>query len=182
MRVGKHGLLIALVSGAVLALTGCDSSAEEAAAPATPSVAPEAPTGFDPCTDIPQEVLDSEGLEDSMPDESQASGMKWSGCGWVQLDGYTTSIRTTNITVDMVKDKGFPGTVEYTIGDRRAIVSQQGKTDIEESCNVNVEMVGGSLEFLLLNPASRSKTGNLDACELVRNLAQKVTPSIPEGV
>lgn len=176
---------VALACGAVLVLAGCDSSGEGSAATdasATPSIAAEAPAGFDPCTDIPQDVLASEGLEDPMPDESQASGIEWSGCTFVQTDGYAASIRTTNMTLDMVRGKGFPGTTEFTAGGRQAITSQQGKTQTEASCNVNVEMVGGSLELLLSNPASNSKTGHLDTCELARTLAGKVAPSIPAGV
>ncbi|MEV3963477.1 DUF3558 domain-containing protein [Nocardia sp. NPDC050193] len=178
---GRGRLVVALMCGAVLALTGCESSTEGAEVPATSTVAAEAPTGFDPCTDIPENILDAEGLEDPMPDKSQASGMKWSGCTYVQTDGYAASIRTTNITVDMVKDKGFAGTTEFAIGARRAIISKQGESGADTTCNVNVEMVGGSLEFLLDNPPSRDKTGHLDTCELARTLAEKVTPSIPEA-
>ncbi|MEU4315592.1 DUF3558 domain-containing protein [Nocardia sp. NPDC024068] len=178
VAAGKRKALIALVGGAVLALTGCGSSTE-GSAPETPSVAAEVPTGFEPCTDIPQEALESEGLRDPMPDDASANGIKWDGCMWVQTDGYSAAIRTTNMTLEMIKGQGFPGTLEFETGGRSAIVSQQGKTQVEASCNVNVELAGGSLEFLLTNPPSRSKTGHLDTCELARNLVGKVAPSIP---
>lgn len=100
---------------------------------------------------------------------------------FVKTDGYAVDIQTATITVDMVRDKGFPGTVEFTIGDRRAITSQRQKTDTAAACSVTVEMKGGSLEFGLSNPASRQKTGHLDSCELARTLAGKVVPAIPAG-
>jgi hypothetical protein len=181
---GRERLVVALMCGAVLALTltGCESSSEGTATPDTPSMAPAAPTGFDPCTDIPQEVLDSEGLEDPMPDDSSAGGgLKWDGCMWVITDGYTPSIRTTNITLEMVKGKNFPEATEFTAGGRQAISTRQLEAHAEASCIVNVQMNGGSLEFALTNPASNRKTGHLDTCGLARTLATKVAPSIPAG-
>ncbi|MFI1459256.1 DUF3558 domain-containing protein [Nocardia carnea] len=179
MIAGKRRVLVALVSGAVLALTGCESSTEETVTPATPSVAPDVPVGFEPCTDIPQEVLGSEGLRSPSPNDSSSGGIKWNGCMWVQTDGYGASIQTTNITLQMVKDKHFPEETEFTVGDRRAISTRQLEEHAEASCIVNVEMKGGSLEISLTNPPSRRKTGHLDTCELARNLANKVAPTIP---
>ncbi|WP_063039790.1 DUF3558 domain-containing protein [Nocardia grenadensis] len=179
VAAGKRKALIALVGAAVLVLTGCESATEGAEGPETPSVATEVPAGFDPCTDIPPETLKSEGLRDPVPDDASANGIKWNGCMWIQTDGYSAAIRTTNMTLDMIKDKGFPGTQEFETGGRSAIVSRQGKTHVEASCNVNVALVGGSLEFLLTNPSSRSKTGHLDTCELARNLVEKLAPNIP---
>lgn len=174
---GKRRLLIALFSGAVLALTGCESSTEETATP-TPTT-PEVPAGFEPCTDIPQEILDSEGLRSPTPSDSSSGGIKWNGCMWVQTDGYGVSIQTTNITLQMVQDKKFPEEKAFTAGDRRAISTRQLEEHAEASCIVNVEMKGGSLEISLTNPPSRRKTGHLDTCELARNLANKVAPTIP---
>ena len=182
MIAGKRRLLTALVSGAVLALTGCESSTTEGEATATtPSMAASVPTGFDPCTDIPQSVLDAEGLRMKTDDDFGAGGVEWEGCQWAKVDGYAASIQTTNLTVQMVRDKGFPGTVEFMVDGRLAITSQRQETHTEAACSVNVELTGGSLEFSLSNPPSRSETGHLDTCELARSLAEKVVPSIPAG-
>ncbi|MEU1982204.1 DUF3558 domain-containing protein [Nocardia sp. NPDC019395] len=182
MIAGKRRLLIALVSGVVLALTGCESSTEGEAAESTPVMAPDAPTSYDPCTEIPQAVLDSENLRNKNDDDFSGGGVKWEGCGWVQPDGYAVGIQTTNLTLPMVRDKGYPGTVEFIIGNRKAITSQRQKTNTDASCNVNVEINGGSLEFGLSNPPSNRKTGHLDTCVLARGLAEKVVPVIPAGV
>jgi hypothetical protein len=176
--------LTVLAVGAALVLTGCDSSADDAAptgaASTSPSIAADVPIGYDPCTDIPQSVLDSENLRSKDKQDSNASGgVKWRGCGWVQTDGYAPVITATNITVDMVRDKKFADTREYVINGRRAISTRQVEEHPDAVCTINVEMKGGSLQFFLSNPPSRKNTGSLDTCALARTLAEKVVPTIP---
>ncbi|WP_280492480.1 DUF3558 domain-containing protein [Nocardia asiatica] len=176
-----------LAVGAALVLTGCDSSADDAAptstASASPSIAADVPTGYDPCTDIPQSVLESENLRHKTNEDHNASGgIKWRGCGWVQPDGYAPAITTTNITVDMVRNKNFADTHEYTINGRRAISTRQVEERPEGVCTINVDMKGGSLEFFLSNPPSNRKTGQLDTCALAKTLAEKVVPTLPATV
>ncbi|MBF6266585.1 DUF3558 domain-containing protein [Nocardia farcinica] len=172
-----------LALGVVVVLGGCDSSVDGDAGPAgstTATVAADVPAGFDPCEDIPQSVLDSEKLEMESPDNTDASGgLKWRGCMWVQRDGYVAGIQTTNVTIDMVWEKGFAGTRELTIGGRPAISTRQVEDHPESACTLNVEMQGGSLEFNLSNPSSSRKTGHLDTCELTKALADKVVSYLP---
>lgn len=183
MIAGTRRLLVALVSGAVLALTGCESSTEGTSAPVAPSMAPDVPAGFNPCTDVPKSVLDAEGLKMPTPDDTELSGgAKWRGCIWASADGYAVGIQTTNLTLDMVRDKAFPETEEFTLGSRQALSTRRSEGNPEESCYVNVEMAGGSLQFRLTNPASAPDTGHLDSCDLARELAGEVEPSIPAGV
>lgn len=173
---------VLFVVGAALVLAGCDTSSGTGATPASSAagVAPDVPSGFDPCTDIPQSVLDSEKLRQKTNHDSNASGgIKWRGCLWAKPDGYAVSIRTTNITVDMVKAKRFPETNEYVIGGRQAVTSRQSEHLPEEACNLDVKMQGGSLEFLLTNSPDNRLTGSRDSCDLVRELAEKIVPSIP---
>ncbi|WP_280411241.1 DUF3558 domain-containing protein [Nocardia asiatica] len=176
--------LAVLAVGAALVLTGCDSSADDAAptstASASPSIAADVPVGYDPCTDIPQSVLDSENLRSKdKQDSNAAGGVKWRGCAWIQTDGYAPVITTTNITVDMVRDKKFADTREYTINGRRAISTRQVEEHPAGVCTINVEMKSGSLEIFLSNPPSRKNTGSLDTCALARTLAEKVVPTMP---
>ncbi len=189
MTSGRNSRRLAILAvGAALVLMGCGSSADDNAAPtgassANPSIAPDAPTGYDPCTDIPQSVLDSENLRSKDTDYSRASGgVRWRGCGWVQTDGYAPFIRTTNLTVDMVRDKKFQDAREYTINGRRAISTRQVEEHPDAVCTINVEMKGGSLEFFLSNPPSNRKTGQLDTCALAKTLAEKVVPTMPATV
>lgn len=188
MISGRHSRQLSILAvGVALVLTGCgpadDGAAPTDASSAKPSIAPDVPAGYDPCTDIPQTVLDSENLRSKDKQDSNASGgIKWHGCAWVQTDGYAPVITTTNITVDMVRDKKFEDTREYTINGRRAISTRQVNEHPDAVCTINVEMKGGSLEFFLSNPPSRKNTGSLDTCALARTLAEKVVPTMPATV
>ncbi|WP_280467286.1 DUF3558 domain-containing protein [Nocardia cyriacigeorgica] len=195
MKLVKGRYLLA-IGAVVLVAAGCRGSTEGEAQPVgsagatgpgststTEGSIPEnAPTGFDPCADIPQDVLNSEGLHSrSNSDAEGANGIEWRGCGWVQSDGYAPSIRVTNITVDMVREnKGRVVRDEYIIDGREAIASNpDDEKDPRSVCTLHVAMNGGSLEFLLDNPASNRKTGHMDTCQLARTLAEKVVPLIP---
>lgn len=174
--------LAVLAVGTALVLAGCDSTTGNGATPSSvaPSIAADVPAGYDPCKDIPQSVLSSVKLLDPINNDSNASGgIKWRGCMWSQTNGYAVSIRTTNITLEMVKAKGFPETNTYTIGGRRAVTSRQLQEHPERNCVLNAEMKGGSLEFILSNQPSNTLTGHLNSCDLVRDLADKVVPTIP---
>lgn len=179
--------LTVLAVGAALVLAGCgpadDGAAPTGASSASPSLATDAPTGYDPCADIPQSVLDSENLRSKdKKDANSSGGVKWRGCMWAQPDGYVATIRTTNLTVDMVRNKNFADTREYAIGGRRAISTRQVEEHPDAVCTINVEMKGGSLEFFLSNPPSNRKTGHLDTCALAKTLAEKVVPTVPVTV
>lgn len=182
----KRNLISAVLAAttAAVVLTGCSFSNESASSKdSTTTTRVQVPTGFDPCNDIPQSVLDSEGLQGKQPDDFQADAGKilWRGCVWADGDGYAVSIRTTNITVAKTRDQHFPGTQEFTINGRSAISSQQQEYLPDEDCTVNVEMKGGTLEFDLTNPASAPKTGKIPTCQLAWRLARKVVPSMSSG-
>ncbi|WP_063046163.1 DUF3558 domain-containing protein [Nocardia pseudovaccinii] len=176
-----------LAVGAVVLLSGCGSSTGGDAKPvstsasADASVAADAPTGYAPCNDVPQSVLDSEKLGMKIVANNDASGgVAWRGCRWVRPNGYSVSIRTTNLTVDLIRSRNFPEATEFTINGRRAISTRQFDGPfIKEACTVDVEMKGGSLEFNLNNPPSNRDTGSMDSCVLARELAEKVVPSLP---
>ncbi|MBF6081817.1 DUF3558 domain-containing protein [Nocardia cyriacigeorgica] len=195
MKLVRGRYLLAI--GAVVLVAGCGGSTDGEAQPVgtveatgsagststTEGSIPEnAPSGFDPCVDIPEDVLASEGFRSSSPsDGAGANGIKWQGCRWAQSDAYSASIRVTNITVDMVRDNDAR-TIrdEYTIAGREAIASNAADEDNPRSvCTLHVAMKGGSLEFLLNNPPSNRKTGQIETCQLARTLAEKVVPHIP---
>ncbi|WP_433202673.1 DUF3558 domain-containing protein [Nocardia sp. CA-107356] len=173
--------------GTVVLLSGCGSSTDGDAKPVStstsggPSLAANAPNSYDPCKDVPQSVLDSEKLHGKDSDNSEAGGgVKWRGCAWVRSNGYSVSIRTTNLTIDVIRSRNFPEATEFTINSRRAISTRQFDGPfIKEACTLDVEMKGGSLEFNLNNPPSNRDTGSIDSCVLARGLAEKVVPSLP---
>ncbi|MBF6452440.1 DUF3558 domain-containing protein [Nocardia cyriacigeorgica] len=191
-----RGRYLLAIGAVVLVAAGCGGSTEGEAQPvgsagstsgagtsaAEGGIAADVPSGFDPCSDIPQEVLASEGLRNRSNTDSEGSnGIKWRGCGWVQSDGYAPSIRVTNITVDMVREnKGRVVRDEFTIDGREAITSNtEDESDPRSVCTLHVAMNEGSLEFFLDNPSSNKKTGHIETCQLARTLAEKVVPLIP---
>ncbi|WP_330257695.1 DUF3558 domain-containing protein [Nocardia sp. NBC_00565] len=196
MRKVAGAVLITGVLAAVPALTGCGSSVNGDARPSgstsaattnsgTSGLAADVPQGYKPCTEIPKSVLDSEklhvGVIPNTVDTEASGGIKWRGCNWVRSNGFTVGITTTNLTVPFVVSRGYPDTREFTIAGRSAVSTRQVTERLSESCTVNVEMKGGSLDFLLNNPPSGRDTGSLDACELVRSVAEKVAATLPVG-
>ncbi len=172
------------VTSAVVLVAGCGTERGVAAPAGTSSrssIASQVPSAYDPCTDIPESVLASEKLHSKRtPTNRKSGGVRWRGCAWVRTNGYAVSIRATNLTVDVVRSKGFAETRDFTIDGRRAVSTRQFDGPyIQEACTVNVEMNGGSLEFNLNNPPSNRDTGSIDSCELARTLAEKVVPTMP---
>lgn len=176
---------------AAVAVTGCDSSAanENGAPGSTTSTLTETglqvtvPSGYDPCVDIPQSVLDSESLRpavaDNKADAQGPGGTEWRGCGWVRSDGYAVSVQVTNVTIPFVREHYHLDRREFTIAGRPAISVRKNETRTSEVCSINVEMRGGSLEFHLDNPASNRETGDMDTCQLGVTFAEKVVPTLP---
>ncbi|WP_280182956.1 DUF3558 domain-containing protein [Nocardia cyriacigeorgica] len=196
MKLVKGRYLLA-IGAVVLVAAGCGGSTEGEAQPvgstgvtsptggtsaAEGGIAADVPSGFDPCVDIPEDVLASEGLRNrSTSNNSGSNGIKWQGCRWSQPDAYSTTISVTNITVDMVRDnKNRTVRDEYTIAGREAIASHvSDESEPTSVCTLHVAMKGGSIEFGLNNPASNRQTGHIDTCQLARGLAEKVVPLIP---
>lgn len=181
----------ALAIGVAMAIAGCGSSDDGRKEPtassekpsASTTIAPDVPSGYNTCNDIPSGVLDSEKLRNRGQADSNASGgIKWRGCRYGRTDGYVAAITTTNLTVAMTKQKNFPDAREFDLNGRAAIATRQVKDHPEAACVVNVEMKGGSLDISLSNPPSNKETGQIDSCELARNLAAKIVPTIPTGV
>ncbi|WP_153344290.1 DUF3558 domain-containing protein [Nocardia aurantia] len=146
---------------------------------------PPAPTGFDPCSGVLKPVLDSEQLHGQENADSNGNGgTQWRGCTWVQSDGYSTSIRVTNITLSMIRQNGgFRVAEELTIDGRSAVTYHDSDAvDLRHECLLNVGLTGGSLELSLNNPASNRLTGSVDTCEIAKRLAGKMVPLIPASV
>lgn len=196
MRSTVGPVLVAGLCAAGIAMAGCDSSAanENGAPGSTASTLTETglqiavPSGYDPCVDIPQSVLDSENLVKGVANNkvraSGPGGTEWRGCGWARAggDGYAVSVRVTNVTIPYVRDHYSLDRKEFTVAGRPAISVRKNDSRPDEVCSINIEMQGGSLEFHLDNPSSNKETGNLDTCQLGITFAEKVVPTIPSGV
>ena len=182
--------LATLALGAVLALAGCGSATDGDAKPtgsadntSDPEMAADVPLGYDTCKDIPQNVLASEKLGGKSMADNSSGGIKWRGCTWTRPNGYSATISTTNLTVEMTRDKHFPEASEFAVAGRQAISTRQFNGPyIREACTVNVGIKGGSIDINLNNPASRRETGNINSCEIARALAEKIASTLPADV
>ncbi|MFE3445006.1 DUF3558 domain-containing protein [Nocardia sp. NPDC059180] len=178
----------AAATGCALALaaTGCGSGTTGTAVPtssveAQPSTAQ--PASFDPCTDIPQAILDAENLANQGPDTSRSGEITWTGCSFrdKQADGYDVRVVNTTLTLDQLQKKFADSYRETTFSGRRAAYYALFPDLGSESCVVNVEMANGTLEFELYNPEVSSRTGDIPACDLVTDLAEQIVAVIPPG-
>lgn len=189
MTVARSIRGVVFGAGAALVVAGCGTESGGTAPSVTTTsglpIAAEAPSSFDPCTDIPQDVLTSEDLRRGVTDANVdgAQGIKWRGCRYVAPDSYAVGITTTNLTLDVVRgNEKFSVRNEYTVDGRPAIaVDAVDESDTRASCTFYVEMAGGSLELSMSNPASRAKTGHLDTCGLAHGLAEKLAPLLPDA-
>jgi hypothetical protein len=179
-----RGVTLVLGTAAVLSVAACHSggggSTQSSAATST-TMAADVPTGYDPCTDIPQSVLDGLQLQSKIPAENQSQGTKWEGCQWVKSNWYAVAIQVTNATIEAVRDRHYQDTQEFTIDERQAISSRQVPDHPNQQCTVDVEIKGGSLEFFLSN-SKDLVAGNMNSCDLARQVAEQVVPTLPAGM
>lgn len=169
--------------GAAALLAGCNSggggtsAASSSQASATSTMAAAAPTSFDGCK-LPQSVIDAEHF-DSDPTNSNMDangGIKFRGCIWVVDDGFSVSVRTTNMTVQMIE-----GMSDYKVAERLTVDGRQavtyhtsGDADLRADCIMNVEMTGGGLDLSVDNPASGKATGTQDSCQIAQRIAGEI--------
>jgi hypothetical protein len=165
----------------VLTLAGCGSGAS--ISDPTPLSSASSPTpkaaSFDPCTDIPEKVLDAENLERLGPHDASIGEIISKGCGYAdrQGDGYDVRIMKTNITLEQIKAK-YPNSREQQISGRDVVFYDTYAGRRPEICTLNVAIASGSVEFDLHNPKRAPRTGSQAACDLVTHLTEEVMPSI----
>ncbi|MGI5221197.1 DUF3558 domain-containing protein [Nocardia sp. CA-290969] len=188
MLLRKGMKLAAALAVAGFLATGCDSaggSAESTPASTgtlTPlGLQPEAPTSYDPCVGVTQDILDQLQLraatKPNTADFDGPGGTKWRGCKWVRTNGYAISVTVSNLTFEYIRDRWSDTLEELTIAGRPA--TSVRKSNDDESCSINVEMQGGSLEFHIVNPPSGSDTGHQNTCQLGVEVAELVVPTMP---
>ncbi len=175
---------VALALGGVLLIAGCNSGSDSThtSAAATSTVAP-VPTGFDPCNDVPQTVLDE--LQWTLKNPAQnsaADGTQWQGCTWSKIEYYAVTLYMTNATLDKVRAQHFQDTQDLSIAGRQAVSSRQAPDHPRNQCTIDVAIKGGSFEIFLSNSVGDSVGGNLDSCGLARDVANKIVPLLPASL
>lgn len=174
-----------VVAGALL-VGGCGADQAETTTAAPTSTDVPLPTGFDGC-DLPQSVIDAEQLRKGREDDNwnvPGTARKWVGCTWTQSDGFTANITVTTITGQQIRES--PST-QWTVGEQSTIAGRAAITywmpvrDPAEDCTINVEMQGGAMEIGIMNPPSRRKSRDRNACDIATALAEMLAPTIPAG-
>ncbi|WP_278264184.1 DUF3558 domain-containing protein [Nocardia sp. AG03] len=186
-RFHTGATVLATVIG-ILAVVGCGTDSGEPIGPTVPTLTADglevdAPSRYDPCVGVTPEVLNQLQLvkakNPNTADFDGPNGQKWRGCGWVRPNVYALSIRNTNLTLGFVKDNWGDGLSEFTIFGRSAISVRRSESDPQDSCYVNVELRGGSLEFHILKSASRNAPQDVDFCDIGKKVAESVLPTVP---
>ncbi|MFF0495943.1 DUF3558 domain-containing protein [Nocardia aobensis] len=185
---GKVARGITLGVGVVAVVAGCDSGGGSShvtnSVSATATVAADVPAGFDACQ-LPQSLIQAEKLKNKGTDTHDGGGgTKWRGCIWVVSDGYSASIDSTNITLDMVRaNKDFTVGQELSVAGRPALAyGPANQNNLQTHCILSVEVRGGSLEVSVNNPPNRSATGGEDSCAIATRLAAGIGPVIPANL
>ncbi|WP_084507264.1 DUF3558 domain-containing protein [Nocardia violaceofusca] len=172
--------LLALVSAC---RSGDDPHSASTNVSQTSTIAPGVPAGFDACK-LPPSLVQSEELVKPEPDIKDGDGgVKWRGCGWIQSDGYSVTIDSTNISLAMVRaNRDFAVADELTIAGRPALTYAQTGQDLKTHCILSTEIKGGSLEVSVNNPANRRKSAGQDSCEIAKRLTEGIAPIIPSNL
>ncbi|WP_336085276.1 DUF3558 domain-containing protein [Nocardia sp. SSK8] len=182
--MNRGAVVRTLVVGAAISslVGGCSSGSDGETQPSTSAAAttPESvlPTGFDGC-DLPQSVIDTEELKNPKKDDGWTTGAnKWLGCRWVQSGGYGAAITVSTITIQQVRENS-----EVTVGEELTIDGRQAITHYKPAqadkwCDINVEMKNGSMEISIGNQPNREKSGHRHPCDIAKDLANMLAPTI----
>jgi hypothetical protein len=164
-------MLAAIVIG--LFAVGCGSTVEGE---------PERASGqeglFNPCTDIPDSVIEGVGL-DPATESVDVFGVEqpgWKICSW---DGswYNVTIYSTSYTVsDVRSNPDYVDFIDVDIGDRRA--TQYRRADsTDEACYVIFALDQGSVWINAEKDALSEHTGN--SCDEARRLTDELDSHLP---
>nr|WP_231951515.1 DUF3558 family protein [Nocardia terpenica] len=163
-------------------VSGCKSNDSE---PPKPRISDRIPTSFDPCSDIPPDVITSQQL---MPDPKRQAerddgdGVKSSGCEYrrsfelTQTRGTGISVDVTNMTVDYFSDvysksNSVDGTPvrRLTINNRPAAI--QGPRS-DNTCMIITDIKDGGVRF-------DNAAHTVDPCQVLIEFVQAVSTHLP---
>ncbi|MFE9327037.1 DUF3558 domain-containing protein [Nocardia sp. NPDC052278] len=169
-----------LLAAAVLpGLVACGSSKSGDATPSSGTSA--APVKlFDPCTQIPDDVLTAAGVKPSTK-ESGIAGVHQSGweiCGW-KAPKYSITVFSTARPVSDFEQK--PGNVDFhdtTVGGRsgRQFRVEGGSKDLR--CDVVLPAAQGVLQLMLVNNAALDNPE--DPCVLLNRVGSSIVQVLPK--
>ena len=182
---GRVVRVAALAVGGVLLVAGCSSGGgttktSAAASSTSAAEASDVPAGYDPCTDIPQSVLDQLQWTSKIPQKNSADdGTVWRGCGWAKPNYYAVAVYVTNATLARVLAQNYQDPQQFTVDGRKAISTRQVPDHPNQQCTVDVQIKGGSLEIFLSNGEGLGPGSSMNSCDMARDAVQQIVPTLP---
>lgn len=185
MLVRRRSVLVSAVLCGVLAVAGCSSTESGNAQPsATTDQAAATAALWDPCTQIPDSMLTSLGLDVA----SERSGILeaeepgWKICGWEDAEfppNYGIHVYSTIHTVKEVREK--PTNTAFTdvvVAGRSGVQYRQTHNDANEECSIAFPTETGLAQIDLLNISTKSKS--MPPCERLDPIAKAIVPLFPK--
>lgn len=175
-----HRWKLMLLAAAVLpGLVACGSSTSGSPSASSETSAAQVKL-FDPCTQIPEDVLKSAGVDPATKDSGVAGVHQsgWEICGWRGPKYYITVYSTARPVSDF---ETKPGNVEFrdvTIGGRqgRQFRVEGGSKDL--LCDVVFPAKQGVLQIELSNRAALDNPEN--PCVLLSRFGAEIVPALPQ--
>nr|WP_134085624.1 DUF3558 domain-containing protein [Mycobacteroides salmoniphilum] len=183
---------IAVVALLALVLAGCSStiSGSETASTSGSATTSQPPTGaaghapvkFDPCKDIPANVIAQLQLDDGTPrpDSQNGGEIKNVFCMYHSRGDYYLTIAASNYTLDMLKNAGnYWGFQDLEIGGRPALFGYRMPEPSVDSCALNIAASTG-VYGVMVGTARHSFAPYPDCLAVARTNAEALVPYFPQ--
>lgn len=185
-------LRVAIGTVLTLLLAGCSSttsgsgitSAPDSDAPSQPptSTAAQASVKFDPCKDIPTNVITQLQLDNGAPrpDSQNGSEIKNVFCMYHSRGDYYLTVAASNYTLDMLKKAdNYWGFQDLEIGGRRALFGYRTPEPNVDSCALNIAASTG-VYGVMVGTARHSFAPYPDCLTAARTNAEALVPYFPQ--
>ncbi|MBF6263302.1 DUF3558 domain-containing protein [Nocardia farcinica] len=163
----------------VVGVVGCGATVDGAATTAGDS---SGNVTFNPCTDLPDDVLRSTGVDPSTKrvTTDAAGSSSWRICNWEAIDlPYYLSVASTSHTQEESRNNPkLTGFRDITIGPRQALIYQDKVDSRGNICYVSLPAAQGMFEVAASWRASQPITA--DRCELAVEHAKDLEPVLPK--
>ncbi|MBF6140367.1 DUF3558 domain-containing protein [Nocardia farcinica] len=137
---------------------------------------------FNPCTDLPDDVLRSTGVDPSTKrvTTDAAGSSSWRICNWEAIDlPYYLSVASTSHTQEESRNNPkLTGFRDITIGPRQALIYQDKVDSRGNICYVSLPAAQGMFEVAASWRTSQPITA--DRCELAVEHAKDLEPVLPK--
>ncbi|WP_433491034.1 DUF3558 domain-containing protein [Nocardia grenadensis] len=183
MRTADFVRTMLATAAATALVTGCTSSTDGAATGTTVSTTTGPIEVFNPCTELPDQVVTEAGLSPASkdvvtdPPEGESS---WRVCAWLTPDNLIrVSVLSTSHNLDEARaNDNLVHKVETTVGSRQALRSND-KTEIDgKSCYTSFAAEQGMFEIKATWFEEEGWTR--DICEVSGEFASALEPHLPK--